>query len=108
MKKTAKKSSRKSLPYCILANASYGLYCGEVVSYDPCTQVAVVKNCRHIARWYGKTGGITSLAVHGLCGPSAGDSRIGAPAESATLTQIVNMFVCSTQARTSFVEATQS
>ena len=38
------------------------------------------REVRHVARWYGKTGGITSLAAHGLCGPDAGNSRIGARA----------------------------
>ena len=82
---------------CILANSKYGLYYGEVISYDPVTGVAEVRNCSHVARWYGKTGGITSLAAHGLCGPNKSDSRIGAPC-NATLTSIVNVFVCSDEA----------
>jgi hypothetical protein len=85
----------------ILANDKYGLYYGEVMSYDPVTRVAEVEHCRHICRWYGKTGGITSLAAHGLCGPSAGESRVGAPTR-ATLTGVVNVFDCAVEAQATF------
>lgn len=101
----AKKKPKQQ--YAILANEKYGLYAGFVESYDPLTRVAVVRECRHVARWYGKTGGITSLAAHGLCGPQAHESRIGAPAQ-ATLTGIVNVFTCSTEARASLEAAKQS
>lgn len=75
----------------ILCNDKYGIYYGTVESYDPVTRVAVVSGCRHVCRWYGRTGGITSLAAHGLCGPDAAKSRVGAPCD-ATLTGIVNVF----------------
>lgn len=105
-KKTAK---RTTPPYAILANDRYGLYAGVVESYDPVTRVARVAGCRHVARWYGKTGGITSLAAHGLCGPNAPRSRIGAAtSDAATLTGIVNVFPCSAEARASIEGATQS
>ena len=110
-KKTAPKKTTKRapLPYAILANDRYGLYAGLVQSYDPVTRVAVVVACRHVARWYGKTGGITSLAAHGLCGPNKSDSRIGAPApDTSVLTGIVNVFPCSPEARASLEGATQS
>ena len=99
--------SKKVERYAILANKSYGLYAGIVEKFDPVTGVAKVRECRHVARWYGKTGGITSLAVHGLCGPSAGDSRIGAPAQ-AELTGIVNVFDCTPEARATIEAAKQS
>ncbi len=104
MKNTKPKKSER---YAIIANKSYGLYAGIVESFDPKLGVAQVKECRHVARWYGKTGGITSLAAHGLCGASAKDSRIGAPV-SATLMGVVNIFDCSPEARKSLVEAPQS
>lgn len=95
--------------YAILANERYGLYAGIVQSYDPVTRVALVVACRHVARWYGRTGGITSLAAHGLCGPNAHESRIGAATpDVATLTGIVNVFPCSSEARASIEGATQS
>ena len=104
-KKAPKKAGRaaKVAQTAILANERYGLYYGEVVSYDPLTRVAVVRGCRHVARWFGRTGGITSLAAHGLCGSKAGESRIGAPTtEPSTLTGIVNVFPCSPEARATF------
>jgi hypothetical protein len=106
-KKTAKKSASRGLFYAILANDRYGLYAGYVESFDAATRVAVVRDCRHVARWYGKTGGITSLAAHGLCGPNVSQSRIGAPTH-ATLTGIVNVFECSADAKSSIESAVQS
>jgi len=93
--------------YAILANKSYGLYAGIVESFDPVNQVAEVRDCRHVARWYGKTGGITSLAEHGICGSRGGESRIGAPVK-ATLTGIMNIFDCSAEARATLESAVQS
>jgi hypothetical protein len=109
-KPTQKKTTKRApLTYAILANDRYGLYAGLVQSYDPVTRVAVVAACRHVARWHGKTGGITSLAAHGLCGPNGPQSRIGAPtSEPSTLTGIINVFPCSAAARTSIEGATQS
>jgi hypothetical protein len=94
-------NKRKEKRFAILANDRYGLYYGEALAYDPVTRVAEVAGCRHICRWYGKTGGITSLAAYGLCGPRAGESRIGAPTR-ATLTGIVNVFECSQEAQETF------
>lgn len=105
----SKPSKSHAKPYAIVANQSYGLYVGIVQSFDPVNKVALVTECRHVARWYGKTGGITSLAAHGLCGSQAGDSRIGAPAPGvSTLTGIVNVFPCSPEARATFEAAKQA
>lgn len=100
-----KKQNKKEV-YAIITNKNYGLYAGIVESFDTVNGVAVVRECRHVARWYGKTGGITSLAAHGLCGPNAQDSRIGAPV-NATLTGIVNVFECTPEARSTFEAAVQ-
>ena len=105
---TSKKASKKTERYAIVANEKYGLYCGIVESFDPITRVAVVRECRHVCRWFGRTGGITSLAVHGLCGPRAGESRVGAPSPVATLTGIVNVIECTPAARTTLESAVQS
>ncbi len=95
--------------FSIIANKSYGLYAGIVESFDAVTGVALVRDCRHVPRWFGKTGGITSLAAHGLCGPKADQSRIGAPAPGiSTLGGIVNVFPCSVEARASIEGAKQS
>lgn len=101
----AKKSEAK---FSIIANKSYGLYAGLVQSFDPVSGVVEATEVRHVSRWFGKTGGITSLAAHGLCGSQAGDSRIGAPAAKATLTGIVNVFECSAEARASIEAAKQA
>lgn len=93
--------------YVIAANKSYGLYCGWLVSFDSAKGVAALRECRHIARWYGRTGGITSLACYGICGPNASESRIGGACD-ASLTGIVNVFACSDEARRSLEGAVQS
>jgi hypothetical protein len=103
----ATKKVAKKLQKSILANKFYGLYYGEVVSFDTINGVAVVKGCRHVCRWYGKTGGVTSLAAYGLCGKQASESRIGAPCD-ATLTGIVNVFSCSDEAAATFDAAVVS
>ncbi len=92
--------------YAIIANKSYGLYAGVVDSFDVKTGVAQVSECRHIAQWYGRVGGITSLAAFGLCGEKASSSRIGA-AVNATLTGVVNVFDCSAESRASIEAAGQ-
>jgi hypothetical protein len=98
--------------YCVITNKSYGIYVGLVddVTSDPNGETKTVKarEVRHVARWYGKSGGITSLAVHGLCGPDSASSRIGAPSVAATLGGIVNIFECSAEARATFEAAKQS
>lgn len=87
--------------WAIICNERYGIYYGRVISHDVGTRVVVAEDCRHVCRWYGRTGGITSLAAHGLCGPRAGESRIGAPCK-ATLTGVVNVFDVSAEARKTF------
>lgn len=99
------KQNKKEV-YAIITNKNYGLYAGIVESFDAVNGVAIVRECRHVARWYGKTGGITSLAAHGLCGPRAAESRIGAPT-NATLTGVVNVFECTPVARSTFEAAVQ-
>jgi len=96
--KTVKKSTSKKST-AIICNKSYGIYYGEVVSFDANGGVAKVRSCRHVCHWRGREGGITSLAAFGLCGPDAGLSRIGAAAPGvSTLTGIVNVFPCSPEA----------
>ena len=105
----AKKKTTKT--YAIIANRSYGLYAGLVEKQTPQPDGTLhvdVRECRHVARWYGKTGGITSLAAHGLCGPNASQSRIGAPVPGvSTLTGIVNVFPMTAEARATVEAATQ-
>lgn len=112
-KKAAKKATRRDTMigrYCIVGNKSYGLYCGIIESIAPDADglsTVIVRECRHIARWYGKTGGVTSLAAHGLCGPRAAESRVGAPC-LARLSGVVSILAVSHEAVATFRAAVQS
>jgi hypothetical protein len=91
--------------FVIVGNSNYGLYYGETDASDKdilADKSVRLENCRHVCQWYGKTGGITSLAAFGPCGPRAKESRIGAPAPSALLTSIVNVYDCSPEAVKAF------
>lgn len=88
---------------CIICNDKYGIYYGNLIKHDIKNHVAIVGDCRHVAQWYGYTGGITSLATHGLCGPCVASSRIGAATyRPATLTGVVNVFPVSIIAQKTF------
>lgn len=88
----------------LVANERYGLYIGEATATDAeivASRSVRLTNCRHVAQWYGKTGGITSLAAHGPCGAKAQESRVGVPC-TALLTGIVNVFELSPEAVAAF------
>ena len=95
--------------YAIIGTINYGLYAGIVDSIQPdpgtSTMTVTVRQCRHIPRWFGRTGGITSLAVYGICGPRAGESRIGAPAPQSTISGVRAIHDCTPEARAT-LEAT--
>lgn len=91
--------------YVIVGNERYGLYCGWTSATDAevvATKSIRLDKCRHICRWYGKTGGITSLAAYGPCGPSMMESRIGAEAPSQLLQGVVNVIDCTDAAIAAF------
>lgn len=101
MAKTAKRVTR----FVIVGNKSYGLYFGTTSATDAEiaeTESIRVEQCRHIAHWRGKTGGITSLAAHGPCGPNMALSRIGAPNPSSLLMGVVNVLDCTPEAVAAF------
>lgn len=112
--KAAKKNGTNGHARAVLVgNQSYGLYIGETDASDAdiiASKAVRLKNCRHVCRWYGKTGGITSLAAFGPCGPSADQSRIGAPASSALVTGVVNVLDLTPAAVEAFakIEATDA
>jgi hypothetical protein len=100
------KTKKNKLRSVLVGNQSYGLYIGETDATD----VDIIKskavrlmNCRHVARWYGKTGGVTSLAAHGPCGPQAKDSRVGAPC-NALVTGVVNVLDLTDEAIANFAK----
>jgi hypothetical protein len=107
-KKTNKKNNTGR--WVLVGNKSYGLYIGQTNATDAeiiKSESVRLVNCRHVARWYGKTGGITSLAAHGPCGASKGDSRVGAPC-NALLTGVVNVFDLSDEAIAAFASIVPS
>ncbi len=92
MKKIAK-PKKSILRHVLVGNQSYGLYIGQTDATDAdviASKAVRLVDCRHVCRWYGKTGGITSLAAFGPCGSQAKDSRIGAPC-NALVTGVVNV-----------------
>lgn len=98
-------TKNKKMRFVIVGNKSYGLYYGETDATDASvveTESIRLTNCRHIAQWYGKTGGITSLAAHGPCGPNVSKCRIGAPAPSNLLLGVVNVIDCTSEAIANF------
>lgn len=91
----------------LVANDRYGLYIGTTTDSDASiasTRSVRVAQCRHVAHWQGKTGGITSLAAHGPCGPRMQESRVGAPSPSSLLTGVVNVFDLTPEAVAAFAE----
>lgn len=89
----------------LVGNENYGLFIGLTGASDAeilATRSVVLRECRHVAQWYGMTGGITSLAAHGPCGTRAAESRVGAPAKRALLSGVVNVFDLSPAAITAF------
>jgi hypothetical protein len=91
----------------LVGNKSYGLYIGETSATDAeiiKDQSVRLANCRHVAHWRGKTGGLSSLAAFGPCGPNKMLSRVGAPASSALLGGVVNVFDLSPEAVKAFAE----
>ena len=103
-KKTAPKKTavKKTAPYAIVTADGYGLYCGYVESHDTDKRVAVLREARSIRYWYGRHGGTSSLAAHGICGPRAAESRVGSPCARLVITGALNTYECSAEARATF------
>jgi hypothetical protein len=100
-KKTKKPTTHKGA-YAVVGLEGYGLYYGRVVAHDPVARTATVADCRHVFRWYGGAGGISSLAAWGLCGPKKDQSRVGAPNPKTDLTRVAAVHYCSDEAIASF------
>jgi len=93
--------------WCIVGNGSWGLWFGRVIATDAeiIESTAVrLYDARNIRYWYGRKGGITSLAAFGPCGPDKDKSRIGAPIESTLLLDVKAVHVCSEEAVKAFTE----
>jgi len=111
---SAKKQTPKKLQkirWCIVGNGPWGLWFGEVRAKDADvikSKAVRLYRARNIRYWYGKSGGITSLAAHGLCGPRAGESRIGTEIESTLLMDVKAIHECSQEAANTFLAAKQN
>jgi len=106
------KSKSKSKSRAVLVgNQSYGLYIGYTSATDAeiiAAKAVRLDQCRHVCRWYGKTGGITSLAAFGPCGPQMLESRVGAPCTSALVSGVVNVLDLSPEAIEAFAKIVAS
>jgi hypothetical protein len=90
----------------LVGNKAYGLYIGMTADSDAkiiANEAVRLEDCRHVACWYGKPGGITSLAAYGPCGEKKLDSSVGAPC-NALLTGVVNVFDLSEAAIEAFAD----
>ena len=91
--------------WCIVGNGSYGLWYGIIRATD----AQIIKNkavriyrARNIRYWYGKKGGISSLAAFGPCGPRQQESRIGAEIVSTLVLDVKAVHCCSPEAVVNF------
>ncbi|MFH1186160.1 MAG: hypothetical protein V1755_14145 [Chloroflexota bacterium] len=91
--------------WVIVGNGPWGLWFGRVIASDEeivATKSARLYDARNIRYWYGRNGGITSLAAHGLCGPKAAQSKIGAPIKSTLLLDVKAVHDCSAECVATF------
>jgi hypothetical protein len=98
-----KKSNSKR--WVIVGNGPYGLWFGKVKDTDSkiiSDRAVRLYSARNIRYWYGKTGGITSLAASGPCGPRAQESRIGAEIASTLLLDVKAVHDCAPEAVAAF------
>ena len=99
----AKKSAKGR--WVIVGNGSWGLWYGRTMQSDAeiaKTASVTLLDARNIHCWYGRKGGITSLAAHGLCGPDRDNSRIGAPIASSLVLEVKAVHGCSPEAVATF------
>jgi hypothetical protein len=99
-----KKSNKR---WAIIGNGSYGLWFGQVIDSDSkiiADKAVRLYRARNIRHWYGKIGGITSLASFGPCGPDAQKSRIGAEISSTLILDVKAVHDCSPEAVSAFSE----
>ena len=100
-----RKPDSKSKRWVIVGNGSYGLWFGQAIDSDSkiiSDKAVRLYRARNIRRWYGKIGGITSLAAFGPCGPEAQKSRIGAEINSTLILDVKAVHDCSLEAVAAF------
>ena len=100
-----KAKSEKPGQWAVVGNGPWGLWFGQVRDSDEQiikTKALRLYNARNIRYWYGRSGGITSLAAFGPCGARAKESRIGAPISSTLLLEVKAVHECSPEAVAAF------
>lgn len=91
--------------HVIVGNGPWGLWFGQIEATDAeivAGRSVRVYNARNIRYWYGRKGGIASLAAFGPCGPRMHESRIGAPIESTLLLDVKAIHTCAPEAVEAF------
>jgi len=100
MTQKAEESRRE---WVIVGHGGYGLMYGRIdLSEFQNTTTAKVYDARNIRRWYGRKGGITSLAAFGPCGPKVDESRIGAPIPWSLVLDVRAIHKCTPEAVEAF------
>ena len=98
-------TENSKMRWVIVGNGPWGLWFGQVKATDATIiKIRAVRlyRARNIRYWYGKNGGITSLAAFGPCGPRAKDSRIGAEITATLLLDVKAIHDCSPEAVAAF------
>jgi hypothetical protein len=102
-KKTAPKSQNKN--WVIVGKGTWGLWFGWISdkdAADPSISSLRLYEARNIRYWYGRTGGITSLAAFGPCGPRFRDNRIGSAIPWSNLNEVKAVHSCTAEAVRAF------
>lgn len=95
----------KKMRWVIVGNGPWGLWFGRTATKDRdviASKAVRLNDARNIRYWYGKIGGITSLAAFGPCGPRVNESRIGASIASTLLLDVKAIHDCSPEAVAAF------
>lgn len=91
--------------WVIVGNGPWGLWFGQVEATDAeivASKAVRLFRARNIRYWYGRSGGITSLAAFGPCGKRAAESRIGAEIPSTLLLDVKAVHDCTPEAVDAF------
>ena len=104
-KKTKPAATEAPMRAVIVGNGPWGLWFGRVCASDEeviATRAVRLFEARNIRYWYGRSGGITSLAAFGPCGPRVEQTRIGAPIPSTLLLDVKAIHDCAELAVAAF------
>ena len=91
--------------WVLVGKGSWGLWFGWITpkdAADPSLTNVKLHEARNIRYWYGRSGGITSLAEFGPCGPRFRENRIGAAIPWSNLTEVKAIHACSAEAVAAF------